>query len=124
MLRLAASGRPIRVVDDQVLTPTHTAALAPQIAALTETDAYGIYHATCAGQCSWYEFAAEIFGRSGLEPDLSPQSTAEAGAKARRPSYSVLENQALARLGIDQMPDWRQALGDYIDARRARVAPA
>ena len=124
MLRLAESGRPIRVVDDQVLTPTHTRPLAVQIARLVGTDGYGTVHATCQGECSWYEFAAEIFAQAGLRPELSTQSTAESGAKARRPSYSVLENRKLSELGIDQMPNWREALGDYLEARRVRVTPA
>jgi dTDP-4-dehydrorhamnose reductase len=118
MLRLAASGNPIRVVDDQVLTPTPTAALAVQVAELAATDAYGTYHATCQGQCSWYEFASEIFRQSGLSPDLSPQSTAESGAVARRPSYSVLENAALGRLGMDRLPPWQEGLSAYLVARR------
>jgi dTDP-4-dehydrorhamnose reductase len=119
MLRLAGTGNPIRVVDDQVLTPTHTLALAAQLAVLSSTDAYGTYHATCQGECSWYEFAGEIFRQAGLHPELSPQTTAEAGNKARRPSYSVLDNANLRGLGIDRMPDWRQALGEYLGLRAA-----
>lgn len=117
MLRLAGSGKPIRVVDDQVLTPTHTLALAAQLAVLSASDAYGTYHATCQGECSWYEFAGEIFRQAGLQPDLSPQTSAEAGNKARRPSYSVLDNRNLRQLGGDRMPDWREALADYLALR-------
>jgi dTDP-4-dehydrorhamnose reductase len=121
MLRLAASGQAIRVVDDQVLTPTHTADLAVQIARLAGTEAYGTYHATSQGECSWYEFAAEIFRQAGLDPRLEPQTTAEAGRRARRPPYSVLDNQGLRRLGLDVMPGWRQSLETYLAARAARV---
>lgn len=117
MLRLARSGQPIRVVDDQVLTPTHTAELALQIAHLVATDAYGTYHATCQGECSWYEFAAEIFRQASIQARLEPQSTAEAGRAARRPPYSVLHNRNLQRLGLDLMPHWRDALGGYLRMR-------
>jgi dTDP-4-dehydrorhamnose reductase len=117
MLRLGGSGQVVRVVDDQVLTPTHTADLAVQIGRLAATDAYGTYHATCRGECSWYEFAAEIFRQAGLKPPLERQTTAQLGRTAPRPSYSVLDNEGLRRLGIDVMPDWRQALQDYLAAR-------
>ncbi|MBO0727968.1 MAG: dTDP-4-dehydrorhamnose reductase [Acidimicrobiaceae bacterium] len=117
MLRLAAEGRPIRVVDDQVLTPTCTTDLAGQILLLTETRAYGTYHATCQGECSWYAFAAEIFRQAGLNASLEPQSTAEAGRPAARPPYSVLENRGLRELGIDVMPGWREALEHYLSAK-------
>jgi len=119
MLALARSGRVIRVVEDQVLTPTHTADLAVQIARLAATDAYGTFHATCQGECTWFEFAEEIFHQAGLDPALEPQTSAEAGRPARRPPYSVLDNQGLRRVGIDVMPDWRQALLGYLAARAA-----
>jgi dTDP-4-dehydrorhamnose reductase len=120
MLRLADSGQRIRVVNDQVLTPTHTAALGHQIARLVTSGAFGTYHATCQGECSWYEFAREIFRQAGVESDLGPQTTAESGARARRPAYSVLENRGLQRLGLDDMPQWREALSDYLAARAVR----
>jgi dTDP-4-dehydrorhamnose reductase len=121
MLSLAESGEVVRVVDDQVLTPTHTADLAAQIARLAATDAFGTYHATCEGECSWYEFAAEIFRHASLEPRLEPQTTAQAGRAARRPPYSVLDNHGLRRLGIDVMPGWRQALAGYLALRATSV---
>ena len=121
MLRLAESGEVVRVVDDQVLTPTHAADLALQIARLAVTDAYGTYHATSQGQCSWYEFAAEILRQAGLQAPLERQTTAEAGREAPRPPYSVLDNHGLRRLGIDVMPAWRQALTSYLAARSASV---
>ena len=119
MLRLAASGKPIKVVDDQVLTPTATAELAAQIAALAGTDAYGTYHATCQGECSWFDFAAEIFRQSGVSPELGRQSTAESGATAIRPAYSVLDNSGLRELGLDGLPSWQEALAGYLAARAA-----
>jgi dTDP-4-dehydrorhamnose reductase len=121
MLRLGGSRQVIRVVDDQVLTPTHTADLAVQIARLVETDAHGTYHATCQGQCSWYEFAAEIFRQADLDLPLERQTTAQAGRPAQRPPYSVLDNQGLRRLGIDLMPAWPQALEGYLAAKASAV---
>jgi dTDP-4-dehydrorhamnose reductase len=121
MLRLAGESRPIRVVDDQVLTPTGTAPLAAQIVELAATDRYGTYHATCQGACSWYEFAAEIFRQAGLSPTLLPQTTAQSGARARRPACSVLENRALHELGLDRLPSWQDSLSAYLGSRTAAV---
>jgi dTDP-4-dehydrorhamnose reductase len=121
MLQLGGSGKVIRVVDDQVLTPTHTADLAGQIAQLAAADTYGTYHATSQGECSWYDFAVEIFRQAGLNPSVERQTTEEAGRAAPRPPYSVLDNHRLRTLGIDLMPDWRQALANYLGARTASV---
>jgi dTDP-4-dehydrorhamnose reductase len=123
MLRLAAEDRPIRVVSDQVLTPTGTPFLAAQVAELSATDRYGTYHATCQGECSWHDFAAAIFELAGVTPVLQRQSTAESGARALRPPYSVLENRALEAIGLDRMPPWRESLRAYLEAR-TRPLPA
>jgi dTDP-4-dehydrorhamnose reductase len=117
MIQLAHHGKPVRVVNDQVLTPTGTTALARQMVALSATEAYGTFHATCQGECSWYEFAAEIFRLTAFSPEFTPQTTAESGARARRPAYSVLENQGLRRIGLDLMPGWRESLSEYIQHR-------
>ena len=117
MLRLAREGKPIKVVDDQRLTPTYTVDVAHQIAALIETGRYGLYHATSQGDCTWYEFAAEIFRQSGLTPDLGRARTGDFGEKATRPAYSVLENKALQSIGLDQMRPWHEALDAYLKER-------
>jgi dTDP-4-dehydrorhamnose reductase len=122
MLRLARDGRSIRVVDDQRTTPTYTVDLARQIAAVVETENYGLYHATSRGDCTWFEFAAEIFRQSALEPDLSRARTGDFGEKATRPRYSVLANTGLKRIGMDMMRPWPEALADYLAERRARAA--
>jgi dTDP-4-dehydrorhamnose reductase len=118
MLRLAREGRPIRVVNDQRLTPTFTADLATKIAELLNTERFGLYHVTNSGDCTWYEFAAEIFRLSGLQPDFGPTTTASFGAPAPRPAYSVLAHQALLAAGLPDMPHWRDALGRYLAGRR------
>jgi dTDP-4-dehydrorhamnose reductase len=117
MLRLARDGRDIRVVDDQRMTPTYTLDLAHQIAAVVETEHYGLYHATSQGHCTWYGFALEIFRQSGLSPPVSRASTGDFGEKASRPFYSVLENRGLQLLGLDQMRPWTEALAAYLQER-------
>lgn len=119
-LKQAREGRPIRMVADQVLTPTYTVDLARAIRRLIETEHYGLYHITSAGQCSWYEFTAKILELTGLQVELTPQTTAESGAAARRPAYSVLENAALKAIGLDDMRPWQEALADYLRARQVR----
>jgi dTDP-4-dehydrorhamnose reductase len=114
MLKLASEGRAIRVVNDQTCTPTFTQDLARQIARLIETGAFGTYHITNDGECTWYEFACEIFRLAGLRADVQPVTSAEYNAPARRPPYSVLENRGLRTLGIDQMRPWQEALAEYI----------
>jgi len=113
MLALANEGKNIRVVEDEVLTPTYTYHLALQIRELVGTHAYGLYHATNNGYCSWYEFAREIFRLAGLHPDLKPSSVKETLSPVKRPSYSVLENAALQSLKIDRMPQWKESLAHY-----------
>ena len=119
MLRLAREGRPIRVVEDQVLTPTYTVDLAHTILDVVGGAPFGTYHATSAGQCSWYDFARAIFELSGLAPELGSQSTSETGARARRPTFSVLENARLTLVGLDPMRHWKEALADYLCAAKS-----
>ena len=116
VLARAAAGETVRVVDDQVLTPTPTVAVARQLAALSMTGGHGTYHATCQGECSWYEFAAAIFELTGRIVRLEPQSTAESRRRAHRPSYSALDNHNLRAAGIDLRPPWREALARYLRA--------
>jgi dTDP-4-dehydrorhamnose reductase len=114
MLRLAGEGRPIQVVNDQRFTPTSTADLASKIAWLITTPNYGTWHITNAGEASWHDFAARIFQLANLQPDLSPTTTTAFGAKARRPSYSVLDHGRLRALGVDDLPPWEDALSRYL----------
>ena len=120
MLRLAGASKPLRVVEDQVLTPTATRVLARQILALLAAGQYGTFHATCQGSCSWFEFAAEIFRQAGLAPQLGRQSTAESGATATRPAFAVLDNSRLRELGLDELPSWQDALAEYLALRSPR----
>ena len=117
MLRLASAGGPIRVVDDQLCTPTSAVVLATAISSLLESGCSGLYHATCAGSTTWCEFAREIFERSGLEVEVEAITTAEFGAPARRPGYSVLDCGRLIRDTGYTPPDWRVALTGYLASR-------
>ena len=119
MLRLAGQGKPLRVVGDQVCTPTSTADLAAAVVALMGTEAYGLYHLTSGGQCSWDEFARTIFELAGVRADLTAITSAEYGAKARRPRYSVLDGGNWGRLGHPPLRPWPEALEDYIRRRRS-----
>jgi dTDP-4-dehydrorhamnose reductase len=117
MLRLAGERDELRVVDDQVFSPTYTMDLARKIAQLMTTDYYGIFHITNRGSCSWYEFAKEIFKLAGIKTRVVPVSSDQYPQKARRPRYSVLDNYQLRLLGMDDMPTWQEALKDYLVAR-------
>jgi dTDP-4-dehydrorhamnose reductase len=119
MFRLAKEKPEVRVVEDEVLTPTFTADLAAQIRVLALEGPPGLYHATNAGSCSWYEFARAIFELGGLKTPLFPTSVKEFAAPVKRPFYSVLDNAALRAAGIDGMRPWRAALEDYMRRRLA-----
>jgi dTDP-4-dehydrorhamnose reductase len=114
MLRVAAQGKPLRVVDDQECTPSYTVDVAEAVAALLQTQQYGIHHVTNAGSCTWFSFARTIFALAGVQADLTPIASAERQAAAPRPTYSVLECQAGLR-------PWHEALAAYLRERRAVV---
>jgi dTDP-4-dehydrorhamnose reductase len=117
MLRKARAGESIRVVNDQILTPTYTGDLAKQVAVLIEREESGLFHATCEGSCSWYEFARTIFDLAGLRVDLSPTTSDRFKTPATRPKFSVLENERLKNLGVNQMRHWREALAAYLQEK-------
>lgn len=114
MLKLAETNDTLRVVHDQVGTPTSTVDLATVIFKLLASDAYGTYHATCQGQCSWYEFATEIFRQAGKDVKVIPVTTAEFPRLAKRPMHSVLDNYMLRMTVGDPMGTWQDALEEYI----------
>jgi dTDP-4-dehydrorhamnose reductase len=117
MIGLARQGKPIRVVDDQVLTPTSTLDVAKAVRSVATSDAYGLYHLTNARWCSWYEFAKAIFEFAGLTPDLTPVLSDAFPTRAKRPNYSVLDNHRLRNNGFADLPDWRDALCRYVAGR-------
>ena len=117
MLRLAREGRAIRVVADQVTGPSYTVDVARKVWRVVPKATHGLYHLTNTGQTSWYDFARRIFALTGLAPDVGPVTSAEFGARARRPAYSVLGHAHLAALGEDDLRPWDVALGAYLAER-------
>jgi dTDP-4-dehydrorhamnose reductase len=120
MLRLAREGKPLRVVDDQVLTPTSAADLADATLRLLDTGVFGLYHLTNQGQTTWFEFAQTIFELAGVSADLTPITTAEYPRPARRPAYSVLGTE---HLHVPRLRPWREALAAYLADRARASAP-
>ena len=114
MISLEKKGHPLRVVNDQWITPTSTAELAVRIEELIQTDHFGLYHLTNEGQCTWFEFAEAIFSLLGKKPDIVPVDTETYGAKALRPPYSVLENKKAKEIGLTDFSPWKEALRDYL----------
>ena len=114
MLRLAENNDTLRVVHDQIGTPTSTVELAKAVFKLLASDAYGTYHGTCQGQCSWYEFACEIFRQAGKEVKVIPVTTDEFPRPAKRPAHSVLDNYMLRMTVGDPMSTWQEALQEYL----------
>ena len=118
MLRAAAEGRTLRVVDDQRCTPSATTDVAAAIADLIAADAVGLFHATNAGSCTWFEFASGVFRQAGVTADLSPCRTAERTDPARRPQYSVLSMAKLGTVGVSAPRSWQEALATYVAERK------
>jgi dTDP-4-dehydrorhamnose reductase len=125
MLKLAGERDELRVVDDEIISPTSTADVARQIALLTRTDCYGLYHATSEGSCSWYEFAKTIFEMTHMKMNLKIAAANEFPMKVPRPKYSVLENGGLKSEGLNSFPRWEEGLRAYLSATNsARAATA
>jgi dTDP-4-dehydrorhamnose reductase len=114
MLNLAKTHDTIRVVDDQVGSPTYTFDLARLLVDMVLTDRYGIYHATNEGICSWYDFACAIFEEAGVDVKVIPVSTEEYAAKAPRPANSRLDKEKLTENGFEKLPPWRDALKRFL----------
>ena len=117
MLRLSESHDTLRVVCDQIGTPTYTPDLARLLADMILTEKYGYYPATNEGGfISWYDFACEIFRQAGKNVRVLPVTTAEYGiSKAKRPFNSRLDKRKLIENGFQPLPDWRDALKRYLE---------
>lgn len=115
ILKLAAERDELKVINDQVGTPTSTVDLARCILDLIQTEHYGIYHGTCQGECTWYQFAKRILALKGIKIIVKPVSTEELNLPAKRPAYSVLENFMLDMVGLDRFRRWEEALAEYLN---------
>ena len=115
MLNLAKTHDHLTVVNDQYGTPTYTYDLARLLVDMIETDKYGNYHATNeGGYITWYDFACEIFRQAGMNVTVTPVSSDQYPAKAKRPSNSRLEKKKLTEHGFTRLPDWQDALARYL----------
>jgi dTDP-4-dehydrorhamnose reductase len=122
MLKLAKDRGEVRVVDSEWVTPTSTRELARQIVVLSRSDAYGLYHATAEGACSWHEFAREIFAITNTPVSLKVAGPNEFPAKVARPKYSVLENRALKLQGLNALGTWQDGLREYLGVSQSHAA--
>ncbi len=116
MLNVGKKFDTLRVVNDQIGTPTYTLDLSRLLVDMTETEKYGYYHATNeGGYISWYEFAREIFRQAGYDTEVVPVTTAEYGlSKAARPFNSRLDKRKLRENGFRPLPEWQDALARYL----------
>lgn len=114
MIKLAKEKPEVRVVNDEILTPTPTYHIAKNTAALIKSGAFGLYHMSCEGQVSWYEFAKAIWDTLKLDTPLYAASVNDFPVLVKRPFYSVLENARLDRAGLNHMPEWKSALQEFL----------
>lgn len=118
MLSVGRNHDEVRVVSDQIGTPTYTLDLAVLLVSMIQTDKYGYYHATNeGGYISWYDFTKEIYKQAGMSTKVIPVTTAEYGlSKAARPFNSRLEKKKLVENGFTPLPTWQDAVGRYLAA--------
>lgn len=114
MLRLSETNDKVRVVMDQVGSPTSAAELAKAIAYLLPTENYGLFHGTCEGDCSWAQFTEEIFRLAGKNTIVEAITSEEYAAAARRPAYSILENYMFKMTTDFMFADWHDAIAEYL----------
>lgn len=121
MLSVGKNHDRVRVVSDQIGTPTYTLDLARLLVDMLETEKYGCYHVTNEGAyISWYDFTCEIYRQAGLQTKVVPVTTEEYGlSKAARPENSRLDRSKLVREGFTPLPDWKDALRRYLEILRA-----
>ena len=116
MINVGKKNDEVRVVSDQIGTPTYTLDLSRLLVDMVETDKYGYYHATNeGGYISWYDFTLEIYKQAGISTKVTPVTTAEYGlSKAKRPFNSRLDKSKLIVYGFAPLPDWKDALKRYL----------
>jgi dTDP-4-dehydrorhamnose reductase len=125
VLAQAERGEPTRMVADMTFSPSYAPHVARAIRALVDGQAYGTHHVTNAGACTWFAFVKTAFAKAGLaDAPLEPITYASFGNPVQRPMYSPLENTTFAALGIAALPDWEQALDEFLAARGRRVQEA
>ncbi len=121
MLGLAKTNDTVRVVGDQVGSPTSAKELAKAIGALVPSDNYGIFHGTCEGVCSWADFTEEFYRLAGLSIKVEHITTDEYPTPAKRPAYSVLDNYMFSSTTDFKFADWKDAIKEYMDSGLAEA---
>ncbi|MGK0467875.1 dTDP-4-dehydrorhamnose reductase [Clostridium sp.] len=114
MIKLSETNKILKVVNDQKGTPTSTVDLSRVIIKLIEDKNYGLFHCTCKGECTWYEFTKEIFRIKGITTEVSRCKTSEFPRPVKRPEYSVLRNYMLELTTGDITRNWKEALSEYL----------
>jgi dTDP-4-dehydrorhamnose reductase len=117
MLNKARTEGFVRVVTDQVLSPTFTADLAQKTRELIEHDARGLFHLTNDGECSWFEFARGAFDLAGVDVKMEPVDSGQFQQRARRPPYSALTTTRLEAVGLKPLRPWKEALRNYLQTK-------
>lgn len=115
MLRIGKENGAVKVVDDQIGSPTYTRDMAVLLADMVQTEKYGVYHASNEGFCSWYDFAKEIFRLAGMDDvSVTPITSDQFPAKAKRPFNSLMSKEKLVKEGFNKLPSWQDALKRYL----------
>jgi dTDP-4-dehydrorhamnose reductase len=123
MLRRAADGQPIRVVEDHIGSPTYAPLLAARTIDLVEKNQYGMFHIAGGQPLSWFNFAKLIFETAGLRPSLQATNEREYRTPAHRPKYSALSNEKMERAGLAPMPPLAECVKTYLAVRETMVHP-
>ncbi len=124
MLQLGEKNGTVRVVDDQIGSPTCTVDLAHAVEHLVATSYYGVYHLSNSGTCSWHQFAIDIFQATGMDVTVEAISSDMLDRPAKRPSYSVLDNQMWRLSGFAPLRSYKEALQDYIQEYKSQSGGA
>ena len=123
MLRLAAGGKPIRVVEDHFASPTYAPVLAARTADLVDRGERGVIHVAGGEPVSWFRYAETIFRQAGISPDLKPTNEREYRTAARRPKYSALSNARMESLGLEPVPQLEECVRRYLAIRKGEPIP-
>ena len=120
MLKIAETHDKVRVVNDQIGSPTYVNDLAKTLIEIVLSDKYGYYHVASSGEyVSWYEFCKEIYKQAGLSTVVIPVSTEEYGlSKAKRPYNSRLDRSKYVQYGFSQLPEWKESLKKYLEKKQ------
>ena len=114
IINKARAGETLRIVDDQVTSPTYTLDLANKVKELIEQNVAGLFHVTNTGECSWFEFACTALEMAEITAQIEPIDTATSQRRAQRPSYSAMTSVRLTDLGLQPLRSWQDALSEYI----------